>query len=244
MKSWVKQAMSRYDIGIIGGLGPLASAVFMERLTNLEEASCDQDHLEAVLLSISSTPDRTDALLNGGADPTPYLQKALDDIVKLDCKAFCITCNTAHAFIPRLSIPNNIHFISLIDCALKVAFKDKKEALILSTKGTKKAGVYNKDNLNVIYPSSFNSDYLMSVIQKTKAVGYNEDSLTLLEVIIESEYKRNKHCSFVLACTELSIYYDELKRIYKDKNSDICIIDAMDELAKEVIRYSRHKVKE
>ena len=235
--------MSRYDIGIIGGLGPLASAVFMERLTNLEEASCDQEHLEAVLLSIARTPDRTEALLNGGNDPTPNLQEAIDDIVKLDCQAFCMTCNTAHAFIPRLSIPNNIHFISMIDCALKVAFKDKEEALILSTKGTKEAGVYNKSDLKVIYPSSFNSDYLMSVIQKTKALGYNDDALTLLEVIIDSEYKRNHHCSFVLACTELSIYYDELKRIYKDKNSDIYLIDAMDELAKGVIRYSGHKVK-
>ena len=59
-------------LGVLGGMGPLASAHFMARLTLLTPAERDQDHIPAVLWSDPRVPDRTRAKLAGGEDPTRF----------------------------------------------------------------------------------------------------------------------------------------------------------------------------
>ena len=58
-------------LGVLGGMGPLASAQFMLRLTLLTPAARDQDHIPAVLWSDPRVPDRTRGHLAGGDDPLP-----------------------------------------------------------------------------------------------------------------------------------------------------------------------------
>jgi aspartate/glutamate racemase len=50
-------------VGILGGMGPSATAVFYEHLIAMTDASCDQEPLHVVIDSFSQIPDRTDFLL-------------------------------------------------------------------------------------------------------------------------------------------------------------------------------------
>ncbi len=65
--------MEKKIIGIIGGMGPLATADLFEKITYRTKAACDQEHLRVLIDSNTNIPDRTEALLHGGDDPTPQL---------------------------------------------------------------------------------------------------------------------------------------------------------------------------
>ena len=88
---------SNQTLGILGGLGPMASAYFYELLTAHTDAQCDQDHIDLVLSSHAQTPDRT-AFITGRSKENP-LQMMLQDIEKLEhwgVDMIAIPCNTAH----------------------------------------------------------------------------------------------------------------------------------------------------
>lgn len=90
------------SIGILGGMGPLATADLFRKLVLLTDAACDNDHIRVYIDDNASIPDRTAAILEGGADPVPAMA---DSLRKLEaCGADCVImpCNTAHYFLPRL----------------------------------------------------------------------------------------------------------------------------------------------
>ena len=68
--------MTKKTIGIIGGMGPLATADLFRKIVEHTEAACDQEHIHILIDNNTNIPDRTKALLEGGADPTEELQKS------------------------------------------------------------------------------------------------------------------------------------------------------------------------
>ena len=90
-------------IGIIGGMGAAASCLFYKYVTDMTEVSCDQEHLNMIILSDASMPDRTQAILAGDYDEVE--KKMLGDALTLQncgCEAIGVTCNTAHFFVDYL----------------------------------------------------------------------------------------------------------------------------------------------
>ena len=85
-------------LGVLGGMGPLASAHFMVRLTELTPAARDQDHIPAILWSDPRVPDRTRSKLEGGVDPLPWLLRGVRGLRAAGCGAIAIPCNTAHGW--------------------------------------------------------------------------------------------------------------------------------------------------
>src|SRR5579862_8925216 len=85
-------------LGVLGGMGPLASAQFMLRLTLLTPAATDQEHIPTVLWSDPRVPDRAAALRPELPDPLPWLLRGIDGLKRAGCNAIVIPCNTAHAW--------------------------------------------------------------------------------------------------------------------------------------------------
>ena len=94
--------MSEKILGVLGGMGPLASAHFMVRLTELTPAATDQEHIPAILWSDPRVPDRTRGRLAGGADPLPWLLRGVRGLRAAGCGAIAIPCNTAHGWYDDL----------------------------------------------------------------------------------------------------------------------------------------------
>ncbi|KKB61421.1 aspartate racemase, partial [Robbsia andropogonis] len=65
-------------IGVLGGMGPLATVDFMQRVIDLTPATCDQDHLALLVANLPGTPDRSAAIIDGGPSPLPALLEGID----------------------------------------------------------------------------------------------------------------------------------------------------------------------
>ena len=61
-------------LGVLGGMGPAATAEFLRLLAVKAPADCDQEHPRMIVYSHTVTPDRTTYLLGKGPDPEPYLK--------------------------------------------------------------------------------------------------------------------------------------------------------------------------
>jgi aspartate racemase len=104
-------------LGVLGGMGPLASAEFMRRLTLLTPAARDQDHIPAVLWSDPRVPDRTAARLAGGEDPLPALVRGLRGLEAAGCGAIAIPCNTAHGWHEGMQAATRLPILHIVDAA-------------------------------------------------------------------------------------------------------------------------------
>ena len=104
-------------LGVLGGMGPLASAEFMRRLTLLTPADCDQDHIPAVLWSDPRVPDRTAARIAGGEDPLPALLRGISGLEAAGCGAVAIPCNTAHGWFEGMQAATPMPILHIVDAA-------------------------------------------------------------------------------------------------------------------------------
>ena len=104
-------------LGVLGGMGPLASAQFMLRLTLLTPATRDQEHIPAVLWSDPRVPDRTVGKLSGGADPLPWLLRGIAGLRRAGCGAIAIPCNTAHGWYDEMQAAAEVPILHIVDAA-------------------------------------------------------------------------------------------------------------------------------
>jgi aspartate racemase len=104
-------------LGVLGGMGPLASAQFMARLTLLTPAQRDQDHIPAVLWSDPRVPDRTRGKLSGGEDPLPWLLRGIDGLKAAGAGAIAIPCNTAHGWYEEMAAHAGLPILHIVDAA-------------------------------------------------------------------------------------------------------------------------------
>jgi aspartate racemase len=103
------------SLGVLGGMGPLASAHFMVRLTTLTPATRDQEHIPAVLWSDPRIPDRSSAK-GGGQDPLPFLQRGIRGLVAAGCSAIAVPCNTAHGWFEGMqAAAPGVTFFHIVD---------------------------------------------------------------------------------------------------------------------------------
>ena len=102
-------------LGVLGGMGPLASAHFMLRLTLLTPAGQDQDHIPTVLWSDPRVPDRTAARLGRGADPLPALLRGVQGLAAAGAGAIAIPCNTAHGWYAGMQAATTLPILHIVE---------------------------------------------------------------------------------------------------------------------------------
>ena len=101
-------------IGILGGMGPLATADLFRKITLLTDASCDNDHIRVYIDSNARIPDRTAAILSGGTNPVPEMTSALRHLEACGADCIIMPCNTAHYFLPQLQAKTETPFLSML----------------------------------------------------------------------------------------------------------------------------------
>ena len=104
-------------LGVLGGMGPLASAQFMARLTLLTPAARDQEHIPAVLWSDPRVPDRGAARAGTGPSPLPALVHGLRVLEAAGAGAVAIPCNTAHGWIDGMRAATSLPILHIVDAA-------------------------------------------------------------------------------------------------------------------------------
>ncbi len=225
-------------LGVIGGLGPLASSYFYELLIEKTDVQKDQDHINAIILNHASVPDRTAFILGESTvDPYQELESDVKMLEELGAKAILITCNTAHFFYDRLSSITSVPIFNMIeDTCIELKKRNIRVAALLATKGTLKSNLYQeyleKHGLECITPDEEIQDKIMDIIYHYIKAGKAVDRNLFNEVIGSF----GEIDTFILGCTELSL----LKREF---SLDEIFVDPLEVEVKKTIEFFGRKEK-
>lgn len=85
-------------VGVLGGMGPVATADFLARIIAATPAERDQDHLHVLVDCNPQVPDRSAFLRAEGPDPRPSLVATAKGLEQAGASFLVMACNTAHAF--------------------------------------------------------------------------------------------------------------------------------------------------
>ena len=136
----------RKSIGIIGGMGPLATADLLIKITTATRADCDREHVRVYIDSNAAIPDRTGAILHGGEDPVPEMADALHNLERCGADCIVMACNTAHYFLPRLQELTQTPILDKLSITARSCAErfPGKRAAVLGTTGTLQTGIYSR----------------------------------------------------------------------------------------------------
>lgn len=201
-------------IGIIGGMGPMATCDLMEKIIRATDASCDQEHVRICVDNNTNIPDRTLALLHGGESPVPEIVKSALRLEGMGAQVLIMGCNTAHCFyeeiVPYLEKP----LLNMIDeTAAYLSRRGVRRAGILATDGTCESRIYDrafaKAGIQAVYPSPRNQKIVMELVYDyVKAGNLNIEPLPVEEIV--EEMGRLGAEQMVLGCTELPLVFQKL----------------------------------
>lgn len=160
----------RRRLGVLGGMGPAATALFYRELVAHTHAERDQDHIDAVVLSHASLPDRTHPDARDG----DLLELLMLDVALLEsagAECIAIPCNTAHLCHDRLSRASSVPILNMVDEAVGLAlgrYPDARAVGVLCTDGTLRDGMYTRACLRrgveAVYPPQEGQAALMELV--------------------------------------------------------------------------------
>lgn len=234
--------MSEKILGILGGLGPLATVYFMDLIVKMTEAKKDQDHISMIVLNHAAIPDRTEFILDA-TKPNP-LPMMIEDAKKLQLAGadyVVMPCNTAHFFYEQIQHNIEIPMLNIIEETVKYARDEKKvkKLGILATKGTVSAGSYQRmcENYGIEWavPSLHDEQSLMNIIYNQVKAG-KEVNITEFIKIIEN-MKADGCDAVTLGCTELSVINKDFALCRDD------VVDSLEVLARRSIELCGKTVK-
>jgi aspartate racemase len=224
-------------LGVLGGMGPLASAQFMLRLTLLTPAATDQDHIPAVLWSDPRVPDRGDP----SSDPLPWLLRGIEGLKRAGCGAIVVPCNTAHLWYGQMVEAAALPMPHIVDAAAadlaRIGIRQGRIGL-MGTATTLRTKLYQQrlagQGWECIEPTEQQMTRLVTpAIKRVKANQVADAFEPLAEVA--NDLAARGALAVVLGCTEipLGIQAGPADRLR------VPVIDTIDALARAAIAWAR-----
>jgi len=203
-------------LGVIGGMGPEASAYFYHLFTTRTNAAADQEHPDAIILSLPSTPDRT-AFITGKSTDSPVhaLQNAAKTLEQLGADCIAIPCVTSHFFYDDVAACVSIPVFHILrETASIMQQRGVTRAGILGTAGTLTSGfvppILAEYGITALTPDAAGVDTLSRLIYGILKTDRKGDCMSLLTDILQSPSLSGAE-TLVLACTELSLLNRDCK---------------------------------
>ncbi|WP_202710045.1 aspartate/glutamate racemase family protein [Sporosalibacterium faouarense] len=226
-------------LGIIGGMGPLATCNLFEKIIKLTEADCDQDHLNILIYNNATIPDRTEYILGVGENPNIHLIESAKKLENSGVDFLVMPCNTAHYFYNDIEKEINIPLLSMIEETAK--YINNRYAIhkigLLSTEGTIKSKIYDDAfsiyDIEVIKPTNEKQHIITKLIHDIKAGSIDVDINAFQTVLDELTNKGVEY--FILGCTEIST-------AYSIHNFEGMFIDPLELIAVRAIKFANKKV--
>lgn len=224
--------MNKTTLGVIGGLGPIATSHFMELVIKMTKAETDQEHLDMIIYNCPSVPDRTSYILdNSKPSPLPEIIRIGKALAEQGASYISIPCITAHCFYDQLTCEISLPIINIVtETVAHLKQNNIHRVGIMATDGTISAKLLqnelNANQMTAILPSADRQKDVMSLIYDCVKADRPVDMDKFNA--IKYELKEQGAETIVLGCTELSL----IKRDY-DIGADF--IDAMEVLAQQSV---------
>ncbi len=228
--------MSR-KLGILGGMGPLATVEFMQKIISRTPAHNDQQHIPMLVSNNPQIPDRTAYLISNGEDPYPALKQGMEQLQQAGAECIVMPCNTAHYWYTRLSNSCNVHTISIIDSVVDEAkHRSYRTVGLLATTATMMAGMYQtklaQQQINAIETTDSEQQAIMNGIYAVKA-GNVEDGKKLMQPVFEAMLDRGAE-AVIFGCTEIPVALAE-QTISQPQHC----LDSLDILAEQCVHWAQ-----
>lgn len=228
-------------IGVLGGMGPLATVDFMQKVLDATPSTSDQDHVPMLVSSVPQIPDRTAAFRGDGQSPVRAMVTNALRLTRAGAGLIVIPCNTAHLWFEELQSYIRRPMLHLVDGALEDAVRISGAGVsvgLLCTDATLASGLYvNRtrhltDASGVQWSLPTASEMLELVMPGINAVKSGELDVgrTHLLAAAQALVKRGAQV-LILGCTEIPLVLD-------DENSPAPVVDATASLARRTVAWS------
>lgn len=226
-------------VGIIGGMGPGATALLFQKIIDNTDAKVDAEHIHIIIDNRPSIPDRTSAILKGENTPAKCICESGRKLTEYGAELLAVPCNTSHYFYEYIQSQLEIPVVNMPEETAKECRKSGFDTVgVLATTGTRKTEIYDhaleKFGIKAVYPDDEGQKLLMSIIYDYVKAGKKADSSMFSKQI--QEMVSNGAQAFILGCTELPM-------VFQDGDFGMKFIDSLDVLAKRTVELAGYPLK-
>ncbi|WP_337018351.1 aspartate/glutamate racemase family protein [Leclercia sp. AS011] len=198
-------------LGVLGGMGPLATIDFQRRLLEATPARSDQQQLPSVVWNVPQIADRQKALAGTGPSPLPQLIHGIRVLNQAGASHIAIPCNTAHHWYDALSEASDAPILHIVDAtlaALEQEANTPQRVGMIATKGTLDAGWYQQKlaarDIEVVEPTPEElSQWFVPGCYAVKRGALKEGGELLVQQAL-ALFARGAQ-KLILACTEVPV---------------------------------------
>ncbi len=196
-------------LGVLGGMGPLATVDFLGKLIEETPARRDAEHVPVVVYSVPQIPDRPQAILEGAASPLPAMLQGIRTLKRAGATCVVIPCNTAHYWYDDLVRDGGLPILHIADaaCGQFTARGIEADTVgLIATKGTLAAGFFQERLAGRGYRCITNTahDQDALVLPAIECVKRNELAQAhQLAVRAAQNLQQQGAQAVILACTEI-----------------------------------------
>lgn len=221
-------------IGILGGMGPLATVDFMDKVVRLTKASRDQEHLPLLVANLPHIEDRSNAIMGGGADPLPALLDGIDLLNRNGVGLVAIPCNSAHHWYDAMHAHSAAPVLHIARICVAAVPRTARRVAVLATGGALVSGFYQQAlsdlDIEPVVPGASMQPLVAACIRAVKA-GELDEAAAHLEAVLVS-FARMGVGTAVMACTEIPLAAERMAA------PPLTLIDSSLELARATVDYA------
>ena len=230
---------SKKTVGIIGGMGPGATALLFQKLIDYTDAKTDAEHMHIVIDNNTGIPDRTAAILKGENTPAFCICESGKKLESIGAELILIPCNTSHYFYDYIQAQLNVPVVNMIaETARECLKNDYKKIGVLATTGTCNTHTYDRElekfGIEAVYPDEDGQKKVMEIIYDQVKAGKQINASIIDQTLKKMTTKGAQ--AFILGCTELP---------FAIKNGDFGyhFLDSLDILAKRTVELAGYCLK-
>lgn len=197
-------------VGILGGMGPQATILLMQKVLDAVQATDDADHIPLIVDQNPQVPSRIRRLIEGvGEDPGPVLANMARRLVAGGAEALAMPCNTAHHYAPALREAVKVPFLDMVELSVARAAHlagTGGKLGILASSAVRKIGLFDaplaRFGVQAVYPED--EAALLTAIRQIKAHGPGPEATAVLRAASEGLLRHGAAVQMI-ACTEFSL---------------------------------------
>ncbi|MFC2013173.1 aspartate/glutamate racemase family protein [Chloroflexota bacterium] len=231
-------------IGILGGLGPKATADLFGRIINATPVTNEQDHLRIIIDNNPKIPDRNLGILGKAESPLEELTNTALNLERAGVEIIAIPCNTAHYYLNDLRKSVSVPFMDMIAETgnyISKQFPEIKRLGLLATTTTIKTQLYQRKlkPRQILLPDSESQSRVMEAIYTVKGArpGFTHESARKEALTVAQSLVARGAEAIIVGCTELST-------VFSGQSFSVPLIDPLQILALAVVKEAKPGSKE
>ncbi len=201
---------SHIILGVLGGMGPGATANFYQNIVDQTNAESDQEHLHVIIDSNGAIPSRTTAILTNNLVPLrDALCKSTARLVKAGATLIAMPCNTAHVVYDDVQKACPVEILHIVRETKRYFTQSEYSApALLATEGTIQSGLYEREFADklLVMPGSKLAAEIHNGIMFIKSGELDIARRVMIDAVVS--LKNQGADSVLFGCTEIALVLD------------------------------------